>query len=126
MQNFTLRIVSLAIMFLVIMASGIWLSNYGKPYSTLIISLHKIIALMFAIFAGMIIYQLQKPIKTTPVIIILIIIITVLILAMFVSGALLSLDKPAAALVIKTHKITPMLSAFFIAFTLYLIIAGKK
>ena len=46
-----------AVLLLITLASGFWLSRSGKPYSTGIMTLHKLLALAASIFAGISVFN---------------------------------------------------------------------
>jgi hypothetical protein len=46
------------IILLLTLVSGLWLSRTGKPFNTLIFTLHKLTALAAAVLAGMALYPL--------------------------------------------------------------------
>ena len=80
--------------FLLTLVSGFWLSNSGKPLNTLIFTAHKLIALAAVIITSIVIYSLIENVEIQFMIVTLIVVLGLCILASFVTGALLSLDKP--------------------------------
>jgi hypothetical protein len=113
------------IIFLLTLVSGLWLSRTGKPLNTAIFTIHKLIALATVIFTGMAIYNLIKNTQIQFLIAALIVVVALCVLALFVSGALLSRDKPLNDNLLTIHKAAPFLVVISIVATLY-ISAGNK
>ncbi len=111
----------IAALFVLSFIFGIWLSRLGKPYNVVIFTFHKIIALLLVVFAVITIYNFQKSaeIKTLELIVILSGVIAFLIT--FVSGALLSIGKPANDSMLIIHKISSILTPVLTAVTVYLL-----
>ena len=113
------------IIFLLTLASGLWLSRTGKPLNIVIFTVHKLIALASVIFTGMAIYNLIKNIQIQFLIAALIVVVALCVLALFVTGALMSRDKPLNDNLLTVHKVAPFLVVISIVVTLY-ISAGNK
>jgi hypothetical protein len=122
MQIIESRLVILALGFILTLVTGAWLSRAGKPFNQVVFTLHKLLALAFVIFAGVMIHHLQKPMGINPVIIGASVVILLLVLLVFITGVLLSSEKPANALVLTLHKLAPVLLALSISGALYLIL----
>jgi len=113
------------IIFLLTLASGLWLSRTGKPLNIVIFTVHKLIALATVIFTGMAIYNLIKNTQIQFLIAALIVVVALCVLALFVTGALMSRDKPLNDNLLTVHKVAPFLVVISIVVTLY-ISAGNK
>lgn len=50
-------------MFFLTIGSGIWLSNSGKPYNTVIFTIHKLIALTAVVFTVILIVNLFRNVE---------------------------------------------------------------
>jgi hypothetical protein len=48
-----------------------------------------------------------------------------LFLLLFVSGALLSLDKPAPQAILRVHQVAPLLALVASSVTIYLLVSGR-
>ncbi len=96
------------VLFLFTLVFGFWLSASGKPYHGLLFNLHKLIALGGVVLA---IVQLSKIFKAGDVTIWLILLLAagaLSILALFVSGALMSAGKLDYAVMLTIHRIAPI------------------
>jgi len=125
MRTIELRIVATGLLFLFTLVSGIWLSNSGKPLNTAIFTVHKLIALATVIFTAIVIRNLLKNTPVQVVIVSLIVLTGLFALALFVTGALLSLGKPVNAVILTIHAVTPFLLVISTAVTIYLLSSSK-
>lgn len=113
--------------FVLTLASGLWLSRVGKPYNTAIFTLHKLIALAVVITVSMQIYQLFKGAETPAgaeiqaQIIALGILAGLCALALFVTGAWMSIGKPSLAILLTIHQVAPFLGTGALGLMLYLL-----
>ncbi len=100
-----------AILFLVIIGVGFWVSKLGKPYHGLLFNIHKLIALGAAILTGIRIFRLN-PWETFPVLAILFIALSFLgVIAMFATGAMMSIQDQVK----RTPKLVHQISASIVA-----------
>jgi hypothetical protein len=119
------KLVVTGVLFLLTLVSGVWLTHSGRPLNTAIITIHKLIALATVILTGATVYHWRTGVMVSWFAIGGIVITALLFIALFVSGALLSLGKPMPGAVIAMHKVLPLLSAASTAATLYLFVSGK-
>lgn len=108
------RFVTPIILFLMALVFGFWLSHAGKPYNGLLFNIHKLIALVCVVLLGI---QFSKTLYTPqqgwisnpPLLLILLLAVSALcVIALFVSGALMSAGKLDFALMLTIHRITPV------------------
>jgi chromate transport protein ChrA len=122
----TTKFILPGIIFLFTLASGVWLSNAGKPYNNAIFTLHKLIALGAVVLAAI---QMVKGFKTTgitPVTIGLSIITILAVIALFATGALMSLDKELYKVWLIIHQIAPAVISITSAAIIYLLTKGQS
>jgi hypothetical protein len=103
---------------------GFWLSHAGKPYNGILFNVHKLIALGAVIVT---VVQLSKTLKDTDAlvwIITLLVIAAICVVALFASGALISLGKLDYALMLAFHRIAPVVLVIALALIAYLL--GRK
>ncbi len=107
MSTIQSRIVVIGLLSAFTLLSGIWLSKSGKPLSVAIFNIHKLIALATVIALGVTIHQSRASVEMSAVIWGAIIVTGLLFLAMFITGALLSIIQPtnAVALTISTTSL---------------------
>jgi len=113
------------IIFALTLASGVWLSNAGKPYNNAIFTIHKLIALGAVVLAAI---QMVEGIKTadiTTLLIVLAVVAILAVIALFATGALMSLDKQPYKIWLFIHQIAPAVMALASAAIIYLLARGQ-
>jgi hypothetical protein len=108
------------VVFLLTLASGIWLSRSGKPLNTAIFTVHKLIALAAVVAAAIQTYDMLKGAEISAILLVLIILIGLCVVALFASGALMSANKPAYNRLLTIHKIAPIAALIAGAAAIYL------
>jgi hypothetical protein len=111
-------------LFVVTVGFGLWLSHLGKPYHGIFFNIHKLVALAAVIITILRISNVLKGSALQGLGITSLIVAGVCVLALFASGALMSMGKPAYALTLTIHRITPGILAIALTLVAYLI--GKK
>jgi hypothetical protein len=101
------------------------LSKAGKPYNGILFNLHKLIALGAVVTA---VVQFSKILKTADslalLIVVLLVVATLCIVALFASGALMSLGKLDYTLTLTIHRIAPVVLTIALGLVAYLL--GRK
>jgi len=119
------RVIGAALLFLLILASGLWLSRSGKPFGTFLLTIHKLAGLGTGILLAVTVYRIHQ-VAPLALLEIAAVVVTVLLFAGTVAaGALLSIDKPMPAIVSKLHHITPYLAVLSTAVALYLLLSRR-
>jgi len=109
------------IVFLLTLASGFWLSRSGRPLNTAIFTVHKLVALGAVVATAIQTYNALQSAETQAILIALIILIGLCAVALFVTGALMSTEKPARNVLLTIHKVAPFLALVAGAATIYLL-----
>ncbi len=125
MSTSTSRIIVVGLLFLFTFVFGIWLSSSGKPYNSVLFTIHKLIALGAVILTAVTVYQLRADVEIRALILGAMVVTALLFLALFVSGALLSIGKPDHVVILIIHRIAPLLAVIATALTLYLLVGSK-
>lgn len=115
------KLASTGIFFVFIFLSGFWLNRARKPYSVLIVTVHKLIGLAAGIFLGLAVYRIHQatPLNTVQIVSVL---VTVLFFAMNVAtGSLLSTNKPMAGTINIINKWFPYLTIIATGVMIYLL-----
>jgi hypothetical protein len=115
------RFIAPGILFLLTLAFGFWLSHAGKPYNSLLFNIHKLIALGSVVLV--ILHLTKNPNLLTPFSLVAVGLglATLSVIALFVSGALMSAGKLDYALMLTIHRIAPGALAICCALALYLL-----
>ena len=92
-MNIVAKFITPGVIFLLTLAFGYWLSRSGKPYNGLIFNIHKLIALAAVIVTAIQTINALKVIEAQPILIVLLIMIGLCVVALFVTGALMSANK---------------------------------
>jgi hypothetical protein len=116
------KIIAAAVLLILAVLSGYWVSGTGRPLNTVIFTVHKLLALAGVVFAVLAAVQLQKGFDLKTVIIILMAASGIFAAALFATGAILSFEKPAHDAVHLIHSITPYLIAVSLAAMFWLLL----
>jgi hypothetical protein len=117
------KLISAGLFFLFIFLSGFWLSRTGKPYSTLIFTIHKLVGLAMGIFLIVTVYRVHQAESLSALQISMIVIAVLLFIATVAAGGLLSIDKPVPLVVSFMHKLLPYLTVLSTGGSLCLLLA---
>jgi hypothetical protein len=118
------RFVTPGLLFLLTLAAGLWLSRTGKPFNTAIFTIHKLLALGAVIFVAM---QTNDELKLTyphTIFSALLVLAAVGVVALFASGAMMSLNKAGQAMLLNIHKAAIVLAVIVGPLAL-LVLAGR-
>ena len=119
---------------LLTLVSGVWLSHSGKPFNSMIFTIHKLLALATVIIIGVNVYHLFRAIDGNTLVALSVIAVSgLLFLTLFISGALLSLipagllslEKPIPEIILKIHQVAPLLALVSSTATFYLLAVSK-
>jgi hypothetical protein len=118
------RVAGVGLSFVLIFLSGIWLSHLGKPYSTGVFTIHKLVGLAVGVLLAVMVYQTHTATPFDPVEISAIVVTVLFFLGTVVAGGLLSIDLEVPAFVRKLHQVIPILIVLSTTGTLYLLLRG--
>lgn len=121
MNTNILRYVGTALLFVVIFVSGYWLSRSGKPYGTLLLTIHKLIAVGAFVFLVITMVRSGRAGALGTAGWVAGGVTGVLFLSLIATGGLLSSDLETPAVVSTLHKIAPYLTILSTAATLFLL-----
>ncbi len=105
---------------LLILGTGVWLGVAGKPFSSALLNVHKLISLAGAVIFGLTVFQIGRKAGLSAAALALAITSGVLFLGAIVSGGLASITTMPAFLT-TVHRVTLSLAAVATAVTLYLL-----
>jgi hypothetical protein len=115
------KFTSPGIVFLLTLAFGVWLSNSGKPYNGILFNFHKLIALGATILTSIQLFKILKDTGIQVVPILLVVIAVACVVALFATGALMSMEKMSYQVALTIHRLAPILVVIAIAVTVYLL-----
>ena len=111
------------VLFLLTLGSGVWLSSVGKPLNTLIFNVHKLIALGAVVFFAIQISKAMKVAEIQVFSILLVALAAISALALFATGAMMSIGKVNYTLMLWVHRITPLTMAVSLGVFLFKLMA---
>ena len=120
-----LRIAGATLFFLFIILSGLWLSKSGRPFSTGILTIHKLISIGAVVFLAITIYQINKTSRLSTIDLVAAVVNGVFFLTTIITGGLVSALKTTPTAIIRVHQITPWLTTLSTAASLILLRLGK-
>lgn len=121
-----LRAIGAGLFFVFVFVSGFWLSRSGKPYSTIVFNIHKLIGLAASVFLVITIYRTNQVAALSAIELIAGVVTGLFFLSTGISGGLVSIDKPMPAAISTMHKLFPYLTVLSTAATLYLVLGRKQ
>jgi hypothetical protein len=120
MYTMTSKLVLSELFFVVTVASGVVVSNGGRPFNPLTFGTHKIIALATIVLMAIAVNQLRKIGGTMPPLAFAMMVSTgVLFLSLIITGSLLSVNIRIPDLVLRIHQVAPLLVLISASATVY-------
>lgn len=116
------RILIITILYIAKFIFGFWLFRTGKPYNSLLLTIHKLVSLATLVYIVIIANRVQLNVGLSTIEWISVVITILLFLISIATGGALSIDRPADILVSLMHKVVPVLSILSTAATLYLLV----
>jgi hypothetical protein len=114
-----------AVVFLLTLASGVWVSRIGRPLNIVVSTLHKLIALAAVIWAGSVLYGMARATGLQPVAVALVFVAGAGVVALFTTGALLSQAKPTRRIILGVHQVAPALAVVAASTAVYLLAVAR-
>ncbi len=120
MTTASARFVMPGCLLLLTLASGLWLSRAGKPLKTGLFTEHKLVALAAVIMAAV---QTSGALAGTgtPAVLAALLLAVAGVLALFVTGALMSMNRPGYRLLLTIHNLAPVAVVLAMAVAIYLL-----
>jgi hypothetical protein len=112
-------------LFLLVLALGFILHKVGKPYNVALFNAHKLISLGLVVYLSFIIYGFAKQNDLTFNLYLFISLAAVSVIALFVSGALLGMDRMNELMLI-IHRISTGSFTICLMFLLYSVFLVKN
>ncbi len=102
------RFIIPGILFLLTLAFGFWLSHAGKPYNGLLFNVHKLIALGGVVLVILHLTKIPNLLTPFSLVAVGLGLAGFCVIALFVSGALMSVGKLDYALMLNIHRLAPL------------------
>ena len=120
-MDLALKFITPGIVFLLTLIFGLWLSRSGKPYNGMLFNIHKLIALGAVVVTAVQVNTILKNLEPQALIIILLIIAGICVVALFASGAFMSIGNLNYQIMKAVHNVAPVLMAITMALSIYLV-----
>ncbi len=104
-MSISLKIIISASLFVLTLTGGIWLGRLGKPLNERLFNIHKFSALAAAMFIAVVMHNLYAAGRAGALMPALNVVAGICVVVLFVSGALLSLDKPVNVIALNVHRL---------------------
>ena len=108
--------------FLFIFLTGFWVRRDGKPYSMLILTIHKFISLAAGIVLGIALYRLNQAVGFSPSEVTAVLVTGMLFVATVLSGGIWSIEKEIPTPILWLHHVSPLLTMLSTGVVMYLVI----
>jgi hypothetical protein len=112
-------------LFLFTLVFGFWLSVLGKPYNTLIFNIHKLLALGTVVLAVIQTHNFLKVAGVQPVIFALVAVCVVCVIALFATGAFMSIGNLPYEPLLLVHRIA-LVTSLLVTVSMFYSQAGSK
>ena len=109
------------VLFVLTVAFGFWVSYAGKSYNGILFNIHKLIALAGVIVTAMQVYQLLKTSGPDLLLIALMIVAGLCVMALFASGAFLSIGNLDYKVMKLIHNVPPVVVALAVGWIIYIL-----
>jgi hypothetical protein len=111
--------------FLLTLVFGFWLSRHGRPYSGVLFNLHKLVALATVFVAGLYAYHAQNTIDFQFPTLVWVVTAAASAVALFASGASMSISERHYAVMKTIHRIAPVLLVAAMTWMLHPLIGNR-
>ena len=119
------KFITPGILLLLTVLFGFWLRNSGRPYNGILFNFHKLIALGAVVLSAVQVYKILTDLESQALIMMLIIIAGLCVVALFATGAFMSIRKDANDIPRIIHNVALVLLVITMAGTFYFL-AGTK
>lgn len=118
-------VIGVGLAFVLIFVTGILLWRSGKPFSTALITIHKLVGIAAGIWLGVIVNQARQAAPLGGGAIAAIVVTVLFFVVIVAAGGLLSIDKPMPVAVRRLHQVVPVLAVLATAGMLVLLLGGS-
>ena len=116
----TLKIIGIALFYILTMGSGYIMHKMGRPFNPLLSALHKVIALAVVVGTILIIRSAFIQYSPSTATIVFLLVSLILLLSLFATGAMLSGEREMPNIVLLIHDIATYAAPVTIAVTFFL------
>ena len=115
------KFLPVGVLFVITVGFGFWVSRVGKPYQTLLFTIHKLVALGGVVLASIRFFKVDQLAEFPPLVIVLLGFTTVCVIIMFATGGVMSFKDELIKPVLLMHQVSPVLITVFTGLAVYLL-----
>lgn len=119
------RFIMTGLALLITIGLGFWLSQMGRPYNDLLFDAHRLVALGAAAVGGLTAFHLLRDLSAPVLAWIVLAAATLLVIVLFVSGALMSMEQVDYALTLAVHRVSLLALVVVLAAAGYWLVRGR-
>lgn len=116
-----MTIVRHGIFFIVLLATGIWLSITGRPLDTLVFTIHKLVGVGILVYLIVTAYRANQLFHLNFSELAISVVTVVLLISTIVAGGVLSIETSVPAIIWLIHQIGPILVVLSAVLMLYML-----
>ncbi|HWI60310.1 MAG TPA: hypothetical protein VNT75_00585 [Symbiobacteriaceae bacterium] len=124
-MTLSLQIPGLAGAAAIVVASGLWLARTGRPYSSALLTVHKLVALLAVIIIAVLVYRTNLGAALAARKLTVVGLSALLVIVSFATGGMLSAMAAPPAWITWAHRILPYLTVLSLSVTVFLV-AGRR
>jgi hypothetical protein len=110
-----------AALFVVVFVLGFLLRRSGKPFSGVVLTVHKLVSLAVLILFILTVNRINTATPLASAALAAAVLTGVIFVVAIVSGGLASTDKPAPAIALTLHRVTPFVTIAGVSVTFFLL-----
>ena len=114
-----LKFILPAVLMVLTLIFGFWVSRMGKPYNGFLFNIHKLLALGTVVVLVIQLVPVLRSAPASPQVIAVLAVAVICTLALFAGGALMSMGKSDYALQLAIHRIAPPVLVISLALVVY-------
>jgi len=126
MSTSPLRIAGIAVLLVILFIFGFWLSRAGKPYATVVFTIHKLAGVGAAVLLGITFYKAHQVAALSPLPTAAVLAAALFFLVTIITGGLVSGSSSMPPSVSRLHHITPYLALLSSTGALYLVLEAGR
>ncbi len=116
-----LRIPGLIGAAVVVVFTGLWLTRSGRPYSSTLLNIHKLVALVAVVTIGVLAYRANAASALGALELAVLGLTALFVIASFASGGVVSAMEVPPAWILWTHRIVPYLAVVAVSAAMYIV-----
>ncbi|ESA37666.1 hypothetical protein N836_35425 [Leptolyngbya sp. Heron Island J] len=117
-----LRMLGVAVAFLLVFGTGFYLTHFGRPYGVALFTVHKLVATGILVFLGVNIYKIYKTPALGGSAWLIVSLAVLAFVVMIASGSVLSAVKSSPTVIAAIHKVVSYVTVLLAIAAFYLLL----